>query len=81
MPVDGYVAGDDPAAKQKVLELVSSLGFTPVDVGPLMNARTLEGMGWLNIPAKHAKRKVGGWLEALTAVPSCSRAETGRPPW
>ena len=29
------VAGDDAAAKQRVLELVDALGFDPVDAGPL----------------------------------------------
>jgi 8-hydroxy-5-deazaflavin:NADPH oxidoreductase len=49
VPLDGYVAGDDPNAKQKVLELVRSIGFRPVDVGPLVMARTLEALAWLNI--------------------------------
>jgi predicted dinucleotide-binding enzyme len=47
--VDGYVAGDDPEAKNRVLELARSIGFRPVDVGPLLMARTLEAMAWLNI--------------------------------
>jgi predicted dinucleotide-binding enzyme len=46
---DGYVAGDDPEAKRAVLEFVESIGLRPFDVGPLANARTLEGMGWLHI--------------------------------
>jgi NADPH-dependent F420 reductase len=47
--LDGYVAGDDPGAKQRVLELVESIGFRPIDVGPLAMARILEGLAWLNI--------------------------------
>lgn len=46
---DGYVAGDDPAAKRAVLEFVESIGLRPFDVGPLAVARTLEGMGWIHI--------------------------------
>ena len=47
--VDGYVAGDDEAAKATVLELVEAMGFNPVDTGGLAMARHLEGMAWLNI--------------------------------
>ena len=48
-PADAYVAGDDTGAKAKVLELARSIGFRPVDVGPLAQARTLEGMAWIHI--------------------------------
>jgi 8-hydroxy-5-deazaflavin:NADPH oxidoreductase len=47
--LDGFVAGDDAAAKARVLDLVESLGFRPIDVGPLPMARALEATGWLNI--------------------------------
>lgn len=47
--LDGFVAADDDEAKSMVLEYVESLGFRPVDVGPLAMARALEGMGALNI--------------------------------
>jgi len=47
--VDGYAAGDDEAAKEKVLGLLADVGFNPVDVGPLAMAKYLEGMAWLNI--------------------------------
>lgn len=47
--LDGFVAADDADAKATVLEYVGSLGFRPVDVGPLAMARALEGMGALNI--------------------------------
>jgi predicted dinucleotide-binding enzyme len=47
--LDGFVAGDDGAAKQQVLELVASLGFRPIDSGPLAMARALESLGMLNI--------------------------------
>jgi predicted dinucleotide-binding enzyme len=48
-PADAYVAGDDTGAKEKVLELARSIGFRPIDVGPLAQARTLEGMAWIHI--------------------------------
>ena len=55
--LDGFVAGDDDAAKKKALELVASLGFRPIDAGPLAMARALEGMGTLNISLNAAN----GW--------------------
>jgi 8-hydroxy-5-deazaflavin:NADPH oxidoreductase len=47
--LDGYLAGDDEGAKQTVSELVGSIGFRPVDVGPLVMARALEALALLNI--------------------------------
>ena len=47
--LDGFVAGDDEQAKQKALQFVESIGFRPVDAGPLAMARALEGMASLNI--------------------------------
>ena len=55
--LDGFVAGDDAAAKQQTLALVASLGFRPIDAGPLAMARALEGMGTLNI----ALNAANGW--------------------
>ena len=62
---DGYVAGDDPAAKQTILDVVESIGFRPVDAGSLMSARTLEGMAWLNIQRNMAG---GTWQDAWVIV-------------
>ncbi len=42
-------AGDDDAAKRAVRSLIESMGFEPLDVGPLSNARYLEPVGMLNI--------------------------------
>jgi hypothetical protein len=47
--LDGFVAGDDEAAKASVLELVGSIGLHSVDVGPLLRARQLEGLSFLNM--------------------------------
>jgi hypothetical protein len=49
MALDGYVAGDDEQAKATVLELARSIGFRPIDAGPLELARALEAMALLNI--------------------------------
>jgi NADPH-dependent F420 reductase len=45
--LDGFVAGDDQEAKDKALEFVESIGYRPIDAGPLVMARVLEGMGLL----------------------------------
>ena len=55
--IDGFVAGDDDKAKQSVISLVESIGFAPVDVGPLSAARHLEGMAFINIGLNAAN----GW--------------------
>ena len=47
--LDGFVAGDDQGAKDRVLEFVGSIGFRPIDAGPLVMARALEGMALLII--------------------------------
>jgi hypothetical protein len=46
-----FVAGDDAAAKPKVIALVSDLGFEVIDAGPLRNARLLEAhaMLWIDL--------------------------------
>jgi NADPH-dependent F420 reductase len=47
--VPAYFAGDDAAAKRTVSNLIESIGFAPVDAGPLKNARYLEPVAGLNI--------------------------------
>jgi len=44
-----YFAGDDTAAKTTVSSLIESIGFAPIDAGPLKNARYLEPLAGLNI--------------------------------
>ena len=44
-----FVAGDDVDAKAAVLDLVRSIGFRPIDAGPLAMARALEAMAVLNM--------------------------------
>lgn len=55
--IDGFVAADDEDAKQEVIGLLESMGFSPLDVGPLSAARTLEAMAYLNIGLNAAN----GW--------------------
>ncbi len=55
--VDAYIAADDEEAKRQVLSLADSLGFRPLDVGPLSFSRYLEGMAFMNI----ALNASNGW--------------------
>ncbi len=55
--IDGFVAADDDTAKQTVISLIESIGFTPLDVGQLSAARYLEGMAFINIGLNAAN----GW--------------------
>jgi predicted dinucleotide-binding enzyme len=41
----GFVAGDDAEAKKVVMEIMTALGYDPVDSGPLRSAQYLEAMG------------------------------------
>jgi NADPH-dependent F420 reductase len=49
VPLDGFVAGDDAAAKARVTDLLTAIGYRPVDAGGLAAARALEHMAFLNI--------------------------------
>jgi NADPH-dependent F420 reductase len=61
--LDGYVAADDPEAKATVLELARSIGFRPIDAGPLAMARALEALAVLNISLnrQHGWPWQAGW--------------------
>jgi 8-hydroxy-5-deazaflavin:NADPH oxidoreductase len=61
--LDAYVAGDDDQAKKKVEEFAQSIGFRPIDAGPLGMARALEGMGALIVflQVKHKWPWRSGW--------------------
>ena len=41
----GFVAGDDAEAKKTVMDLMSAMGYDPVDSGSLKSAKYLEEMG------------------------------------
>ncbi|HEY1419247.1 MAG TPA: NADPH-dependent F420 reductase [Candidatus Dormibacteraeota bacterium] len=61
--LDGFVAGDDQGAKDKALEFVGSIGFRPIDAGPLVMARVLEGMASLiiSLNARNQWPRQNGW--------------------
>ncbi len=52
-----FICGDDADAKQVAAGLATDLGFEPEDVGPLSNAKALEGMVkiWLALAASHGR--------------------------
>jgi 8-hydroxy-5-deazaflavin:NADPH oxidoreductase len=54
-----FVAGDDASAKQRVIELGKALGHDVVDAGPLVQARWLEALGFLNIQLAMGPAKLG----------------------
>jgi hypothetical protein len=76
--LDGFVAGDDPAAKATVLGLVESIGLKPIDAGPLTAARHLESLAWLNI----ALNNQPGWSWntgwKLVGAPASTEASLSR---
>jgi len=53
-PLDVFIAGDDPDAKDKVAQLVKDGGMRPIDTGPLSFARQIEGMQLLHITMQNA---------------------------
>jgi hypothetical protein len=61
--LDAYIAGDDEAAKREVEDFAQSIGFRPIDAGPLAIARALEAMAVLNIllQVKHKWPWQSGW--------------------
>ena len=48
-PLDVLIAGDDPAAKTRVAELIEAGGLRAIDAGPLRRARQLEQTGFLHM--------------------------------
>ena len=56
---DVFLAGDDAEAKKTVSELARTLGYEPVDVGPLRNARHLESLAmlWIHLATVGGKTR------------------------
>lgn len=61
-----YYATDSERARQTARVLIDSIGFLPVDAGPLKNARYLEPLGGLNIyfgyGAGHGTTVAPAWI-------------------
>jgi NADPH-dependent F420 reductase len=64
--LDALFATDDEAAKDAVCGLSGSIGFRPIHVGPLVAARELEAMAWLNIRLQLISN--GSWNTAYALV-------------
>lgn len=77
LQLDGYVAGDDATAKAKVLELVEAIGLRPIDVGPLVRARQLEALAFLNMALNIVNQGTwqSGWK--LVGAPATEPAAAG----
>lgn len=64
--VDALFATDDDRARATLTELLGSIGFRPVHVGPLAAARQLEALAWLNIRLQMLTN--GDWRSAFVLV-------------
>lgn len=49
VPLDGFYASDDEAAKKAVADLLAGMGYRPIDAGGLAASLALEHMAFLNI--------------------------------
>ncbi|WP_275002463.1 NADPH-dependent F420 reductase [Promicromonospora iranensis] len=67
VPTTVLVAGDDAAAKQAVVELVTAAGLRGVDAGSLKRARELEAVGLLQMTLAGAEKiSWGGGLALIS---------------
>jgi hypothetical protein len=64
--VDALFATDDESARTTVAQLVGSMCFRPVYVGPLARARELEAMGYLNIALQMSAG--GDWRTSFSHI-------------
>jgi predicted dinucleotide-binding enzyme len=64
--IDALFATDDQGARATVGELLRSLGFRPVYVGPLARARELEAMAYMNIALQMSAE--GDWRTSINLV-------------
>lgn len=56
-----FIAGDDAAAKPRVMALVEALGFQAIDAGPLRAARLLEPLALLWIEAARSQGRTSAF--------------------
>ncbi|AGZ41102.1 hypothetical protein [Actinoplanes friuliensis] len=56
------VAGDDPAAKKQVFDLIEQIGFEPVDAGGLSDSRSFQpgtDVYTADLPADELRERIG----------------------
>ena len=73
--VSVFVAGDDAAAKQTVMQLATEIGFQAIDCGELRHARLIESAGDL-IRLLMIQQKMGSY--ATFSVDALPPAQTQR---
>lgn len=64
--IDALFATDDEKARATVGKLLRSLGFRPVYVGPLVRARELEAMAYMNINLQMSAQ--GDWRTSFALI-------------
>lgn len=74
--VSVFVAGDHESARSAVLGLADQIGFVPVDCGPLIHARLLEGAADF-IRFLMINRNLAGANYSLTNVPAAPEPKLG----
>ena len=67
LPATLVVAGDDDAAKTKVMDLGRAAGLNAVDAGALVRARELEALGFLQISLAAAGK--ASWTGGFALIP------------
>lgn len=65
--LDVMIAGDDAEAKKQVTQLVVDMGMRALDVGPLANARHLEGFQLLHMGMQ--AQLGNNWMSAIKILP------------
>lgn len=70
--LDAFIAGDDADAKVVVAHLARSIGLDPIDVGPLVRARQLEALAFMNMALNITNE--GSWQSAWKLVGAPGRA-------
>lgn len=75
--VSVFIAGDDSAAKQQVMQLAQEIGFNPIDCGELRQARLIEGLGDF-IRLMIAQQQLGAYATiSIQILPPASEQRLG----